>query len=147
MLVREYMTTTVTTVKDDATLLDAALLVRQTGKRHVPVVSAATGAPVGIVSDRDIARLGPSDLMADDEEQYNQIFGQTPIVSVMTKNPLSVAPDAPILQAVQLMHSMKIGAVLVVEENSLKGILSVSDMLSLLMDMLTTDQPLSAAAF
>ena len=147
MLIRECMTTTLSTLKDDASLLEAAVLVRQTGKRHVPIVSAKTGAPVGIVSDRDIARLGPSDLMGDDEEQYNRVFGQTLVASVMTKNPITMAPDTPVLQAAQTMHSMKIGAILVVENGELEGIVTISDMLSVLMDMLQTDQPLSAAAF
>ncbi len=147
MLVRDYMTSTVSTLKDDSTLLEAALMVRQTGKRHVPILSAVNAAPVGILSDRDILRLGPSDLLKDDVEAYNKIFGQTPIAGVMTKNPISVTPDTPVAQVVQLMHSMKIGAVLVVENESLKGIVTISDMLSLLMDLLSTDQPLSAAAF
>ena len=38
--VRDYMTSTVTTLTVDACLLDAAMLIRRTGKRHVPVVSA-----------------------------------------------------------------------------------------------------------
>ena len=40
MFVRDYMTRNVTTLADDVKLLDAALMIRRTGKRHVPVVSA-----------------------------------------------------------------------------------------------------------
>ena len=74
MLVRDYMTTTLTTLNDDARLLDAALLIRRTGRRHVPIVSAATGKLVGIVSDRDVSRLAPSILSGQSEEEYNRIF-------------------------------------------------------------------------
>ena len=58
MLVRDYMTSTVTTLTVEACLLDAALLIRRTGKHYVPVVSS-DGKAIGIISDRDVARLVP----------------------------------------------------------------------------------------
>src|SRR3954467_2982063 len=97
MLVRDYMTRNVTTLSDDAKLLDAALMIRRTGKRHVPIISKATGKVVGIVSDRDILRLPPSVLSAvTTEEEYNQIFEDTSITKAMTRDPLTVSPDAPV---------------------------------------------------
>src|SRR5436190_23132114 len=103
MFVRDYMTRNVTTLADDVKLLDAALLIRRTGKRHVPIVSAETGKVVGIISDRDVSRLAPSILSKQSQEEYNQVFESTPITMAMTKNPLSIAPDAPIGEAVQLL--------------------------------------------
>ena len=50
MLVRDYMTTNVTTLTDDLRLLDAALMIRRTGKRHVPILSATDGTVVGIIT-------------------------------------------------------------------------------------------------
>src|SRR5438128_2462186 len=41
------MTQSVTTLPDDARLLDAALMIRRTGKRHVPIVSAVDGKLLG----------------------------------------------------------------------------------------------------
>lgn len=138
MFVRDYMTRNVTTLSDDAKLLDAALMIRRTGKRHVPIVSAASGKLVGIISDRDILRLTPSVLTAEmTEDEYNRVFEDTSITKAMTKNPLTVSPDAPISEAVQLLYSKKIGAVLAVSDGDLKGILTVSDMLGLLNELLT----------
>jgi acetoin utilization protein AcuB len=138
MFVRDYMTRNVTTLADDVKLLDAALMIRRTGKRHVPIVSAETGKVVGIISDRDILRLTPSVLSGEtSEEEYNRVFEETPITRAMTKNPLSVTPDAPVAEAVQLLFSKKIGAVLAMEDGDLKGILTVSDMLGLLSELLT----------
>ena len=138
MLVRDYMTRNVTTLLDDTKLLDAALMIRRTGKRHVPIVSAQTGKVVGIVSDRDILRLTPSVLSGETtEEEYNRVFEETPITQAMTKNPLSLSPNTPVVDAVQLLFSKKIGAVLAVEDGDLRGILTVSDMLGLLNELLT----------
>lgn len=137
MLVRDYMTTSVTTLPDDGKLLDAALLIRRTGKRHVPIVSVETGKVVGIISDRDVSRLAPSILSKQSQEEYNQVFENTPITMAMTKNPLSIEPSAPIQEAVQILYTKKIGALLAVENGELKGILSVSDMLGLLNELLS----------
>jgi acetoin utilization protein AcuB len=146
MQVKDYMTTSVTTLTDDARLLDAALLIRRTGKRHVPVVSTEDGRVVGIISDRDVSRLAPSILSKTSQEEYNQVFESTPITMAMTKNPISISPSAPIGEAVQILYTKKIGALLAVEDGELKGILSVSDMLGLLNELLTGGDKSSEAA-
>jgi len=143
MLVRDYMTRNVSTINDDARLLDAALFIRRTGKRHVPILSSATGKVVGIISDRDVSRLAPSILSKQSQEEYNQVFESTPITMAMTKNPISIAPSAPISEAIQLLYTKKISALLAVEDGDLKGILTVTDMLGLLNELIaggkTTD--------
>ena len=135
MVVRDYMTTKLTTLADDARLLDAALVIRRTGKRHVPIVNAE-GTPVGIVSDRDVARMAPSILAHMTPEEYNQVFEATPITLAMTKNPITITSDTPIREAVSLLYTKKIGALLVVDDGKLVGILTVSDMLGLLNELL-----------
>ena len=136
MRVRDYMTTSVTTLLDDARLLDAALLIRRTGKRHVPILTPE-GKVVGIISDRDVSRLAPSMLAQMTPEDYNRVFEATPITKAMTKNPMILPPEASIAEAVALLYTKKIGALLVVEEGKLVGILTVSDMLGLLNELLT----------
>lgn len=136
MLVRDYMTTSVTTLPDDSKLLDAALMIRRTGKRHVPIVSADTGKVVGILSDRDVSRLAPSILSQQSEEEYNEIFENTPITLAMTKDPISIGPDASIAEAVQVLYTKKISGLLVMENGELKGIVTVTDMLGLLSELL-----------
>ena len=39
MRVRDFMVTELTTLNEDACLLDAALTIRRTGRRHLPVVT------------------------------------------------------------------------------------------------------------
>jgi acetoin utilization protein AcuB len=137
MLVRDYMTTNVTTLTDDLRLLDAALMIRRTGKRHVPILSATTGKVIGIISDRDISRLAPSVLSTPNQDDYNRVFEETPITAAMTKAPITISPDANIIEAVQILYSKKVGGLLAVENGELKGILTVSDMLGLLNELLT----------
>lgn len=136
--VRDYMTTNVITLTTEARLLDAALLLRRTGKRHVPIVNAE-GKAVGVISDRDVARLAPSVLSPLGPDEYNQIFENTPITLAMTKDPTAVMPDSPARQVVKIMHGKKISSVLVTEaDGKLAGIITVTDLLELL-DQLLAD--------
>lgn len=135
VLVRDYMTSSVSSLTEDACLLDAALMIRHSGKRHVPVVTAENKV-VGIISDRDVLRLAPSMLSGLTQEEYNRVFETTPVKVVMTKNPITIAPDAPIAKAVAMLHIKKIGALPVVENEKLVGILTTTDLLGLLHELL-----------
>ncbi len=144
-VVRDYMTRNVTTLRVDARLQDAALLIRRTGKRHVPILDDK-GKLVGIISDRDVSRMAPSMLARMTPEEYNTVFEATPITVAMTKNPLTVTPDAPISEAVGVLYTKKIGALLVVEKDELVGILTVNDMLGLLNELLAQGSARMAGA-
>lgn len=135
--VRDYMTSTVTSLTVDARLLDAALLIRRTGKRHVPVVSS-DGKVLGIISDRDVSRLAPSVLSPLSTEEYNKIFEGTPVTLAMTKDPVTIHPDAPVQQAVHIMATKKFSSVLVTQaDGKLVGIITTTDLLALLGKLLT----------
>jgi len=138
MIVRNYMTSTVSTLTDDARLLDAALLIRRTGKRDVPVLDLSGGV-VGIVTDRDVSRVAPSMLAHITPEQYNEVFEATPISRAMTPDPIVISPEASMREAVGVLYTKKIGALPVVEEGKLVGILSVSDALGLLNELLAQE--------
>jgi acetoin utilization protein AcuB len=135
MLVRDYMTTKVTTLPDDSRLLDAALIIRRSGKRHVPIVNGQ-GVVVGMVSDRDVSRVAPSMLSKMTPEEYNQIFESTPIEVVMSTNVISISPNDDVSLAASLLYTKKIGALPVVEDGKLVGIVTGTDMLALLNELL-----------
>jgi CBS domain-containing protein len=145
MHVRDYMSTAVHSLDEHARLLDAALLIRSTGKRHVPVLSVK-GDVVGVVSDRDIYRLSPSLLAAMTPEEYNLIFEKTPVTAAMSAPPITVTPDLPVREAVGLLYSRRIGCLPVVDgSGKLVGILTINDMLGLLNELLA-DGAASAGA-
>jgi len=138
--VRDYMTSTVTSLTVNARLLDAALLIRRTGKRHVPVVSA-DGKVLGIISDRDVSRLAPSVLSPMGAEEYNKIFEGTSVTLAMTRDPVTIHPDAPVQQAVHIMTSRKFSSVLVTEpDGKLVGIITITDLLGLLDQLLARSE-------
>lgn len=135
LLVRDYMTAPASSIDvKEARLLDAALVMRRSGFRHLPIVDGER--LVGIITDRDISRFAPSMLSSITQEEYNAIFENTPLERVMTRDPLSVTPGSPIREAVALLHEKKLGCLPVVEDGKLVGILTVTDMLNLLHQIL-----------
>ncbi|MBI4462746.1 MAG: CBS domain-containing protein [Acidobacteria bacterium] len=134
-LVGDIMTREITTLPHDAKLLDAVLLMRSSGFRHMPVVNG--DRLVGLLSDRDVQRASPSIFGKMSPEEYNRIFETTPIEKVMARDPVAVKPDAPITEVVKLMHERKFGSVPVVEgDNKLVGIVTTTDLLALLSNVL-----------
>ncbi len=133
-LVRDFMSAMVTTVPSTARLLEAALTLRRTSFRHLPIVEG--DKLVGIITDRDIQRFAPSLLSKISQEEYNAIFENTPLAKVMTRNPLTVEPSTPVQDAVEMLHGRKLGCLPVVENGALVGILTITDMLRLLYNLL-----------
>jgi len=133
--VRDYMTSPAASIQKDARLLDAALTMRRSGFRHLPITDG--DRLVGIITDRDIQRFAPSLLGNISQEEYNQIFEETPIERVMTKNLITVTADTPVGDAAAILHDKKLGCVPVVDGEKLLGIITVTDLLRLLHNLLT----------
>lgn len=133
-LVRDIMMTTLTTLPRESSLLDAAITMRRTSLRHLPILDAER--LVGIITERDVQRCAPSLLGDITQDEYNAIFENTPIERVMFRNPVTIAPDASIRDAVALMLDRKVGCLPVVEGERLVGILTRSDLLNLVLNLL-----------
>lgn len=146
MHVRDKMTTNINTLTDDRTLGEAAALIKRTGRRHVPILSAIDNKLAGIISDRDVARYAPSTLF-DSAEEVRRTFENTPLTMVMTANPITISQDETIATAAHMMHANKIGALLVAENGELKGIMTNSDMLSILVELLEPSKGFDDNAF
>jgi arabinose-5-phosphate isomerase len=77
------------------------------------------GALVGIITDGDLRRHLRSNMIVD-----------TPVEEVMTRAPRTIAPDALVAEALEII-SRKISALLVVEEGDVVGIVHFHDLLRL----------------
>ncbi len=132
--VRDVMTAPVTSVPKDARLIDAALTLRTTGYRHLPIVDGER--LVGLLSDRDLQRLTPSLLGKITQEEYNAIFEETQLERVMTRNPITTAPDVPLREVAAILQEKKLGCLPVVEADRLIGIVTKGDMLRVLLRLL-----------
>jgi len=134
MLVREFMTTQVTTLQESDTLLDATMIFVRSTLRHLPVLRGKQ--VVGVVTERDVKHFAPSILSGITPEEYNRLMESTPVSRIMTREAATVAPDQSMAEAVKILTTRRIGCLPVVEDGELRGILTTTDMLKLLSRLL-----------
>jgi acetoin utilization protein AcuB len=141
MLVQNRMTRDPVTVTPDDTLARALQLTRSNRVRHLPVVGGDHRL-AGILSDRDIRLAMPSPLTVEDAERAD-FLERTPIAAVMTREVISIAPSEPIEEAARLMYSHRIGALPVVGDGRLVGIVTDTDILYAFVQVLGGMEPSS----
>ena len=136
MIVEEVMTrdpyaaTTVSSIRQVMRMLAEADI------RHLPIVE--DGALVGMVSDRDLRGVVPSALDELERPLEVQRLLDRPISTQMSSNVIFVHPETDLGDVVDVMLEQRIGAVPVVEADSLKliGIVSYADVLSAVRELL-----------
>jgi CBS domain-containing protein len=125
MRVRDLMETTVVTLALSDNLDLADDLMRLGRIRHMPVVSH--DRVVGIVSQRDLFRAGISSVLHLRHTAEREWLQKIRIEEVMTTHVFTIAPDAPLREAVEVMLNKRIGCLPVVEHDKLVGLLSEHD--------------------
>lgn len=128
MFVEKWMTPDPRTVDPEASVSFVALEMNRRKFRHFPVAELTrTGKRlVGIVSKYDIARGFPADLNPFSVEVVEDSVPR-PISSVMSKTVITVTPSCPIEEAAKIIRSHRIGALPVLRDNRLVGIITESD--------------------
>lgn len=134
LLVEDVMTRSVVTLTPGETLRDTLDLLRSHRVRHLPVVDDSK--VVGIVTDRDVKRATPSVLSGVDRDEYDRVLTTTKVAQFMTREPMSVTPKTRLKPAIEILLERKVGALLVVEDAHLVGILTETDILRVAHDLL-----------
>lgn len=110
-------------IRDDATVHDAARYVRERQVRAVGVLDAG-GRLVGVVSQSDI-----SDKVAAE----NKCPAWMRVSEIMSTNLITVTPDRALTECLRLMEQNGIYHLLVVDEQGgFRGMLSVTDLLTVI---------------
>jgi nucleotide-binding universal stress UspA family protein/predicted transcriptional regulator len=112
-LVARWMTPRPVTITPDQKLTAACAIMQERGFRSLPVVGDRL---LGIVTDRDV-------------RTHLNYLESIDVGQVMTEKLITVAPDTSIWKAAQLIRESKIGALPVVEEDQLVGVISTTDLL------------------
>ena len=111
-------------VSPSDTLAATQSLMQREELLSIPVV--ANGMLVGIVTDRDI-RSHPGQLE------------KTTVQSVMVGGPVSVAPGMPVDEAARLLLKLRVGALPVVENGKLEGLVSTKEVIQTLLSRSAKD--------
>lgn len=125
---RDLMTRSPATVSPQTTIAEAWDVMRELDIRHVPVVE--NGALIGMLSDRDLARVGLLDRREPGGvESLRRKLG-TPVIEVMSSDIVSIEPETDVSEIIGLLVEHKIGALPVVADGpGVVGIVSYIDVL------------------
>jgi len=125
MYMSDVMTTNVITIPSNTSLAEARRVMEAHHVRRIPVVDR--GLLVGIVTRDQLDRVGPSQVSSFNIHDLTRILNKVTVKDVMTKNPVTVSPDATVEEGVTLAQEKKIGALLVVDDGRLMGIATTND--------------------
>lgn len=147
MEVSDVMTRDVVSVAASMSIEHAAKLMLEHRISGLPVLDP-DGSMVGIITEADLLRRSetgtaptPSSwraLLTKPQrlaEEYVRTHGRT-VEEVMTREPVTVSPSTPLVEAVALMESRSIKRLPVMEADRLVGILSRADLLRALQQLL-----------
>jgi acetoin utilization protein AcuB len=138
-LVRDWMQRKVISAGPNMGMLEAHRLMRNNKIRRLPIV-ARDGKLVGIVTRSDVRQAEPSEATTLNVWEMNYLLAKLQLSDIMTREPYYVRPEDTIKTAATLMHSNKIGALPVVdEENKVVGILTESDVFRVLIEWFDED--------
>jgi CBS-domain-containing membrane protein len=135
MQVREIMSTDVEVVErnDHLRMVEERMAARQL--RHVPVVEQ--GDIVGLVTQRDLFKAAMSSAMGYGEKAQKAFLQSVRVKEIMVYPVLTVTPDTPVAEAVDILMQRGIGCLPVVERGKLVGMVTKTDLLRCLRTMST----------
>lgn len=125
MFTKLWMQQDVTQIHTDTSLSEAQTIIDNHKFRHLPVTEEKK--LVGIITRNDINKALPSPVDSSISSQEQIIASQTKVGSFMTRNPITVGPMEPLENVASLLRTYKIGAIPVIEDEALIGIITESD--------------------
>lgn len=127
MDVSQWMTKSVVTIKPKDTLRHARERLEKYRINQLPVV--VNDKVVGIVTDRDVRDAYPSSLRLFHGKDIDEFGDSHTVEEVMTYNVITVTPWTTLREAAQRLRRQRFGALPVVENGKLVGIITRSDLL------------------
>ena len=135
MQVRNHMTTKVFTLKADMKLISVPDIMNWAHVRHIPIVDKEHRL-VGIVTHRDLLDASISSMQDDvTQAERDRFLGKILIEKVMHAPVCTIDPDGTVQEAARLMREGKIGCIVVVDQETILGIITQYDLLQVVADM------------
>jgi acetoin utilization protein AcuB len=123
MKVKKRMAKKLVTVRKNATIPDAINLMKKHSIRHLPVVEQ--GELLGWVTESDIRQAYLASLIE-----------QVTMEDIMVKDPITIAPDANLEEAAEILHRHGIGGLPVVDRGKVVGVITVADIMAAFIEVM-----------
>ena len=141
MKASEVMRSPAVSVAPNCRVIDAVRLLMETNRRGLPVVDSS-GILVGIVSEGDFLHRVELGTAPTGRPWFAAIFGtgensaafvrayDRSVDEIMTRDPVCVAPDADLIEAIALMDSHHVAQIPVLFEGAVLGMISKAELLA-----------------
>lgn len=129
MKVSDLMTKKVIAVSPEDMTDKVFILFHFEGIRHLPVVTEK-GSLIGIITDRDIKKvLGPRRMPYVKKDGTITDVSARKVRTIMRRQPITIGPNENATVAAAIMIKRKIGALPVISNKKLVGIITATDVL------------------
>ena len=133
--VQDYMSTSLHTVRPEDSIRSAFKKLSANRIRHLLVVDGA-GRLQGMITDRDIRLALPSLAFTPDLGELYLRLEDLKVNEAMTRHLHTTTPESPLAEAVDLCLRHAVGALPVLRNGALVGIITETDLLRALRDVL-----------
>lgn len=125
LMVEEFMTTDLFTVRKDDILEFVANLLDWRHIRYVPVEDDQKHL-VGLITMRKVLREYTKVVNEDEDASVSQLVND-----IMEQNPITIHPEASIIEAMEIMQEQKIGCLPVVKNSRLVGVITEDNFMNI----------------
>ena len=139
MLIKERMTLHPLTMEPTASITEAHQYMRENNIRHLPI-ARKDGRLMGLVTRETLLQAMPSSVTTLSIWEMNYALNKIKVRDVMVKDVITIEEDVSIEKAARIMAENKIGCLPVMRGESLVGIITDTDMLSTLMELMGARQ-------
>lgn len=137
MTVRSIMTSNPFTIGADEPVTEAQALMRREHVHRLPVLDKHNRL-VGIITEKDLLYASPSPATTLNVYEMSNLLSKLKVSKVMTREVLTTGPSDLIEDAARVMTDHDIGGLPVVDNGTLVGIVSESDIFRLMIDLFGT---------
>ena len=139
-LVKNWMSREVITVTPDTSLTKLHRLMTDYKIRRIPVIKK--GRLAGIVTLGDIREAEPTGATSLSIWEINYLIAKLQAKDIMTRNPVTISPEATVGEAAKLMLQHKVSGLPVVDEdNRVIGIITESDIFRMVVEAWSKKEP------
>jgi acetoin utilization protein AcuB len=135
--VRDRMTSEVITVAIDEPIRRVWDLAMEKRLRSFPVMDGER--LVGIITDRDLRNATASSIVMTEKKYHDFLLDTVKVDTIMTVNPRTISPESDIKEAGRVILEMQVGGLPVLEGDVLAGIITETDLIKTLLDLLPDD--------
>jgi len=130
MVVRELMTPNVVTIGPSASGHEAVEMMAKNTMRHLPVVTS-DGNVAGMLTDRDIRHhlFRPEVFAEVGNVDVQSLLKKVTVSEMMSWPAVTTTPETSITDAAAQLRRSRVGSLLVVEGDRLRGIITETDLL------------------